>query len=549
MKEEWVKSDVLCVGGGIAGLTAAIRASELGAKVIVAEKGNTLYSGSARVGTDHFRCYIPEVHGLDPKPIMEEYRRNHAIGMKHKDFADLWIEKSFELIKIWHSWGIPMKYKGQWEFQGHSNPGHPVITLHYSGEKQKPIMTKKALDSGVKIMNRVMVLELLCDGGSVIGAVGISTRENKIIVFEAKSIILATGRCLRLYPGPTPGWLFNVANSPTCTGDGRAMAYRAGAELSGMEMSYTNVGPKYFSRGGQATWIGVYRYPDGKPLGPLVSKPNRKYGDTTAEANKRIMLQYAKLGKGPIYMDCAGMSDEDYEYMKYFQLQEGNRCIVSHLEEEGIDPRKNPIEFMSYEMRTNAGVYHNVKSETNLKGLYAAGDEFPDGIGVIPGAAIHGYIAGENAANYSKQIEALSIEKAREKIEEVKEKIKQIGDRKEGPSWKEANIALQQVMGDYVGDPRSESLLQAGLDHLRRLKDKAHKTIMAQNPHELGRCLEVLNLLDIGELIFIAATERKETRGLHIRADYPFTLSALEKFLVIKKIDDKPIIDWKEIRR
>ena len=65
MKEEIVETDVLCIGGGPAGLMAAIRASELGAKVVVADKANTVRSGSAATGCDHFAAYIPEVHGPD----------------------------------------------------------------------------------------------------------------------------------------------------------------------------------------------------------------------------------------------------------------------------------------------------------------------------------------------------------------------------------------------------------------------------------------------------------------------------------------------------
>ena len=75
MKEEIMEADVLCVGGGIAGLMAAIRASELRAKVIVAEKGNTLRSGSGGVGNDHFGAYLPEVHGPDIEQAMKRKRQ------------------------------------------------------------------------------------------------------------------------------------------------------------------------------------------------------------------------------------------------------------------------------------------------------------------------------------------------------------------------------------------------------------------------------------------------------------------------------------------
>ena len=70
--EELIEADVLCVGGGIAGLMAAIRAADLGASVVVAEKGNALFSGRGRAGNDHFWCYIPEVHGTDTDLFMKE---------------------------------------------------------------------------------------------------------------------------------------------------------------------------------------------------------------------------------------------------------------------------------------------------------------------------------------------------------------------------------------------------------------------------------------------------------------------------------------------
>ncbi len=70
------------------------------------------------------------------------------------------------------------------------------------------------------------------DGKQVIGAIGANTREDEIVIFRAKTVILGTGSAIRLYPASnTPAWLFNTRLSPTCVGDGRAMAYRAGADL------------------------------------------------------------------------------------------------------------------------------------------------------------------------------------------------------------------------------------------------------------------------------------------------------------------------------
>ena len=76
MKEERITTDILCIGGGIAGLMAAIRAAELGAKVVVVEKGNVLYSGCGRMGNDHFETYIPEMHGPDKDEWIAELAKH-----------------------------------------------------------------------------------------------------------------------------------------------------------------------------------------------------------------------------------------------------------------------------------------------------------------------------------------------------------------------------------------------------------------------------------------------------------------------------------------
>jgi flavin-dependent dehydrogenase len=104
-----IKADVLCIGGGIAGLMAAIRASELGADVVVAEKGNTLTSGAGGIGNDHFLCYIPEVHGADVMPVIEELRRGQLRArLKDREKTRIWLEHTCDIVNLWDSWGIPM---------------------------------------------------------------------------------------------------------------------------------------------------------------------------------------------------------------------------------------------------------------------------------------------------------------------------------------------------------------------------------------------------------------------------------------------------------
>lgn len=543
MEEEIVECDVLCAGGGIAGLMAAIRARECGAEVVVAEKGNVKYSGRGRAGNDHFETYIPEVHGPDKEAFIEELLRT-AKGeiLLGRDIFRAQFSRTFDIVKLWDSWGIPMKYKGKWEFAGHAFPGRTMTHIKYEGRMQKSVLVKQALDRGALIMNRVMVFELLRNRKGVIGAIGTHTREDKIIVFKAKAVILATGKCSRLYPSLTPGWMFNDPHGGVQTGDGRAMAYRVGAELQNVEMLERHIGPKYFAKFGQATWVGVLKDPEGKPVGTFLSKPDHKYGDMIMEVNKLVAEQYTRSGKGPVYMDCTDMTDEDYEYMMHWMEHEGNISLLDHMKDEDIDIRKHPIEFATYPLRAGGLIVANERAETSLKGLYAAGDE---AFGDISAAATFGWISGESATTYAEGMEASDVEEERTKIEEKKQLIDQFRGREQGPDWEETNIALQQVMYDYAGSVRNEALLNQGLSHLRRLKEKADTTMIARNQHELWRCLEVLNMLDIGELVFLMASDRKETRGLHVRPDYPFTNPMLDQAHIIRFRDGKPVIQWR----
>jgi succinate dehydrogenase/fumarate reductase flavoprotein subunit len=87
--------------------------------------------------------------------------------------------------------------------------------------------------------------------------------------------------------------------------------------------------------------------------------------------------------------------------------------------------------------------------------------------------------------------------------------------------------------------------MKQGLAHLRFIRKKAGETIMAKNSHELGRSLEVLNLLEIGELTFLMALNRKETRGLHVRPDYPYTNPTLNQAHIIQNVKGKNVLGWK----
>jgi len=549
---EPIEVDFLVVGGGIAGLMAAINAAQQGADVIVAEKANTKRSGSAATGNDHFCCYIPEVHGDDIEPILWE-----DLHSLHGDFQDVtlarkFLEQSFDRVKDWRSWGIDMQPKGKWDFSGHAYPGRPRIFLKYAGHNQKAILTKQAQKCGARIMNHMIITDVITQNGTVVGALGVSTKGERPVVkrFHTKCVLLSTGSATRLYPSSTPAWMFNIAFCPSCNGGGRAMAFRAGAKLINMEIPNRHAGPKFFARCGKATWIGVYRDPHGKPVGPFVDKPTKELGDITADVWNTVFTDKFNSGEGPVYIDCTTIAEKDMQYMLWGLVEEGNTAMLNYMAEEDIDVRRHTVEFTQYEpfLIGSRGIEIDLQAETNIKGLFAAGDEVGNFRADISGAAIFGWIAGGSAAKRAKQISTFQKVELDDRIEKRIQLFTHIMERKNGPSWREVNQALQQIMGDYAGvGVRSESLLKAGLKYLKDLRRAAHDTLSADNSHTLMRSLETLDLMECGEVIFLSALERKETRGMHKRSDYPFTNPLLQdRFLTIRRENDNVLLEWRD---
>ena len=223
-----------------------------------------------------------------------------------------------------------------------------------------------------------------------------------------------------------------------------------------------------------------------------MTKPDRKYGDMTMEARSTILEDYLKSGRGPVYMDCRGISEEDYEYMMEAFVHEGLTAMINHLKEEKVDLRKHPVEFGTYHIYPEAKIWINEKAETSVKGLYAAGDESIVSIGP---AATYGWIAGHSAATFARGAGAAG-KTPDAYIEGKGSMIQGMLSREQGPDWKETNIALQQVMQDYVGFVRTETLMSAGLTYVTDwLKEKAKSSMVARNRWELTRALGTLTCL------------------------------------------------------
>jgi succinate dehydrogenase/fumarate reductase flavoprotein subunit len=471
-------------------------------------------------------------------------------GWLDQDLTALFLKESFDRVKDWDSWGIPMRPHGCWEFNGHAKPGRPRIFLKYGGAPQKEVLTREALKRKAILMNRCPIVEVITNNaGAVIGAIGIdiSSEEPRLKIFRAKNVVLTTGNTSRLYPPRTPGWMFNTANCPACTGGGIAAAYRTGAKLVNIEMPNTHAGPKYFARCGKATWIGVLRDCDGKAVGPFVTQPTKELGDVTADVWHGVFGYKNKAGQA-VYMDCTGIAEDDLRYMMWGLTQEGDTSLLEAMDKQSIDLRKHMVEFQQYEpILIGRGIQIDKNAATNVPGLFASGDTVGNFRADIAGACIYGHIAGRSAA---ARAAGVGFEAAEDSplVQQKANLYSEMLSRQSGASWKEANVAVQNVMSDYAGiEVRSETMFKIGLEYLGRLKEYARCSLTAANSHELLRCQEALDLMEVGELIMHAGNFRKETRGKHVRVDHPYTNPLLDgKFVTVSKSNGKPLAEYRD---
>lgn len=553
--KETIDTDVLIVGGGIGGMMAAIAAAEQGAKVLVAEKSNTRRSGSGATGNDHFCCYIPELHGDDMEVIVQEVLDSLVGLCQDVALTRTFLKESFSVAKLWHSYGINMQPSGEWCCMGHAYPDRPRIWLKYDGHNQKPVLTAEARKRGVKIINHHPVTDLVTQDGRVCGALALNVAdpEASFTLIRAGAVVLATGTANRLYsPAGTPASLFNTAFCPACAGAAQAQAWRVGGTLVNMELPNRHAGPKFFARCGKSTWIGVYKYPDGSPLGPFVTNPTRELGDITADVWNTAFSDVVRNGSGPSYIDCSEISDDDRAFMLAGMRSEGLTSLIAHMERDGVDTARHAVEFTPYEPHLiGRGLEIDANGATNIAGLYATGDMVGNFRADIAGAAVFGWIGGRHAGHNVLSGREFSPE-AEARVQERMEFYNGLyGEERHAAPWQEANKALQQIMNDYAAAGpyrvRSETLLRAGLKYLGDLRGKTLREVRAANAHELMRTLETVDLLDCAEVIMHAARERKESRGMHRRSDYTFTNPLLtDQFLTLRRQDGRIVTQWRK---
>lgn len=568
-----LETDVLVIGGGLAGCMAAIKAAEHGVKVVIAEKANTENSGCAGTGIDHSWAYIPPVHGplgysLDD--MMEDHIQAVCGGMVNQDLLYMAISQNNDRMLDLEKFGINIR------FQDSTLPGkyrvvtqfHSVPTsFNFDGRHLKLQLTREAKRRGVEIYNRVMMTDLLSHNGEIAGAVGIGVRDGNIYSFKAKSVVLSTGRSNRMTRSAS-GPRHNLRVPAEDTGDGKAMALRAGVGVINMEL-LTGL---WFNIGGNEINLGSPRnttQPAASITGPNgeVYVPRTQFYDWSnlgkekidAAQVRRQWLQsrqpppdyfaLRRQGKGPFFLDMTSGTEDEIEYIKWSIGNEGKGYywLDYVTQDEKFDFHRDKLEYLpntrELSIAQAAGLVVDRNLETELRGLFAAGDE----VGGVPfssspGAFTMGWNAGDLAALRAKRKRSIPDADGNA-IESLILLCSEMLGRENGIHWTELELAVQNIMDYYCADERCESYLVRGLARLDQLR--AETPLKAANPHELGRCMEVLSIIENAGMVMRASIERKESRRhptRFTRAEYPEKDDAnFLCFLSQKRIEGKAV--------
>ena len=516
MEKNYLKTDVLIIGGGAAGLFAAIRLSELNPKIkiIIAEKADIRRSGCLAAGVNALNAYIGEGH--TPKDYAN-YAINDAHGIARYDLLLSMSEKLNHVTKIIENLGLVIfkDENGKYITRGWRN-------VKINGENIKIILAEavKKLEN-VKIINHVNISNFLVDAQKVVGAYGFSTQNEIYYNFSAKITLIATGGASGIYlPNHSGGSRHQIWYSPFNTGAGYAMGIKNGAEMTTFEMRFIALRCKdtLAPTGTLAQGVGAEQI---NSNGEFFQK---KYGNTTSE---RIFAVNAEnlAGRGPCYLKTIGISENQEKDLinAYFNMSPSQSLKWL---ESGENPSKFNVEIGGSEPyivggHTASGYWIDNQRRTTLKNLYAAGDA----AGGCPqkyvtGAFAEAEIAAESIA---EEINNISIVEKFADFEEYDQYFKNESEF----SIDDIEIAMQTAMDEYAGGISqnyrfNENQLNLAKNHIKWL-EKLSERLHAAEMYDLLKIYELRERLMVAKVLIEHLRERKETRwkGFYQNLDYP----------------------------
>lgn len=525
MESRVIDTDILVIGASSGGMWAAIRARDFGPRVTVVDKGIVASAGIS----SFIHVVTSPLPREDLIPAIKEIAERSTF-LVDQTRTEITLAEMGDRFDEMDRWGVPFQRDSSGKIITVKRMGQKVTSCAFiNGRPMMQTLREQALKKGVQLVERVMITDLLTsDGqlptkGRVIGAVGFNTVTGDFYTFRAKAVIMASGIISgKLHLGYADG----------VTGDGQAMAWRAGAELENMEMTTNPVFPLWerkFCTGGQGEFMSTGARLVNKPGEELISKyaPNKEAPFLTRTQLCQAAAKEIIDGKGPVYFDMRHLTDKDIEMMRQVLPS-----AMKAFDEEGINLQKQRVEITPIVPYMCGGGEGGIKitpmCQSNIPGLYAvaAASHCAGNHSYIIGIAqsygfVTGYRAGEDAARLVSRDGQGEINKAQ--VEALKEAAFAPLQRKKGPNPEQVYLTLNKVMVPYkYSFVKHADRINTTLSEIKRVKKEELPRIMAKDIHELVKANEVRSYADLTAIIYRGALERKESRIGHYREEYPY---------------------------
>lgn len=493
-----LKADVLVIGGGPAGAWSAITATQNGASVILVDKGYCGTSGATAPSGSGVWYIQPEKEKRE-----EAMKSREVLGgyLSERKWMKRVLDRTYENINQLENWGYP--------FPVDENGAAHKRSLQ--GPEYMRLMRRKLNKAKITILDHSPALELLYDSHGVAGAAGINEQTSQTWSVQASSIVIASGGC---------AFLSKALGCNVLTGDGYLLAAEAGADFSGMEFSNAYaITPKFSSITKTAfyNWAS-FTYEDGSIIEGAGSQRGRSVIAKKLQEGQKVFAQLVKA-KG------------DLDLQKWMRIAQPNFFV--QFDRMGINPFEDRFEVtlrLEGTVRGTGGIrIVDETCATSVPGLFAAGDAatremicggFTGGGSYNAAWAISsGYWSGEAAAKYASSFN-------REKRDRIltRKQVIGINEQSIGKDFLDASEVTKRVQAEVTPFDknlfRTEEILTPALLRLNTLWIES-KSSLQENQGNLLRVRESAAMLATSRWMYTTALERKETRGMHKRLDYP----------------------------
>ena len=532
--------DVLIVGGGGAGLRAAIAVLEAEPRLSVAIVSKVYPMRSHTVSAEGGAAAV-----IRSGDSLDEHAHDTISGgdwLCDQDAVEAFVKEApEELLRLEH-WGCPWSREPDGHIAVRPFGGMKQMRTWFAADKTGFHLLHTLFQTSLKYERIVrydewFVTTLLVDDGRVCGVVALELMSGRIEAITAKAVILATGGCGRVFPFTT--------NANIKTGDGMALAFRAGAPLKDMEfVQYPPTGLPFTgiliteaarAEGGWLVNKDGYRYLQDYDLGKPEPKPVLK----SMELGPRDRLSQAFVKEA----EKGRTIDSPYGQVVHLDLRHLGETVITTklpmvrelcLDYENIDPVRELIPVRPVVHYMMGGVHTDIHGATPLSGLYAAGEVACVSINganrlgsnSLPELFVFGARAGQAAADFASGAPDPDPAVLAQERDERRRLERDLLHRDNGREPISAiREEMQETMEQGAGIYRSADSMAKAADRLRDLQERFRSARISDHSRtfntERVAALELSFMLDVAEAIVHSASRREESRGAHQRTDFP----------------------------